>query len=133
MKLRVVHFLAILLTALAFIPAGADCHDLLGCVAWALQVSQVECIRAWCRSLRETLNDLPGALRGYCRCLAGQESSFKVPAAPRKAEYPTCRRRNTSARNRRQDCADALREIGRSVGGLGRLVDQGAPPQFIER
>jgi hypothetical protein len=35
MKLRVVHFLAILLTAPAFIPAGADCHDLLGCVAWA--------------------------------------------------------------------------------------------------
>ena len=37
-----------------------------------------------------------------------------------------------SARDRRQGCANALREIGRAIGRLRGLVDKGASPQLVE-
>src|SRR5918993_5947782 len=38
-----------------------------------------------------------------------------------------------SARDGRQECTNALREIGRAIGGLRGPVDQGALPQFVKR
>jgi len=35
--------------------------------------------------------------------------------------------------DRRQGCANALREIRRIIGRLRSLVDQGSPPQLVER
>ena len=38
-----------------------------------------------------------------------------------------------SARDCRERCANALREIGRPIGRLSSVVDKGAPTQFVER
>ena len=38
-----------------------------------------------------------------------------------------------SVRHRRQGCSNALREVGRAIGRLRGLVDQGASPQLLKR
>ena len=56
-----------------------------------------------------------------------------VPLADMRQGKVTRKTARGVSEDRRQGCANALREIGRAIGRLRGLVDQGAPPQLVER